>query len=664
MAEASHLKTLSLAIECYEQGRWGEAREFGQQILEQEPNSVETLHLLSVIALREGNYENALAFTSRALALAPHPAIHSNHGEACRHLGRLNEAAAHCRQALALDPNYADALNNLGVILTGLEQADEAIIHLQKAISLRPDHAESHYNLGIALTSRHRFEDAAKSFQRALDLKPDFPEALNNLGNVFGHQGKMDQARACFERAIELKPQYADPYNNLGNYFKDAGQGFEAVSAFRRACDLKPESAAFHSNLILALHYQSSDEDGVLKPELARWNRRHAQPLTASIRAHGNGRSPDRRLRIGYVSADFCWHPVGLNILPLLENHAHGQYEIFCYASVPVPDSFTARVRACADHWRDIAPLTDVQVADLVREDQIDILVDLALHTANNRLLVFARKPAPIQVSFAGYPGGTGLEAIDCHLTDPHLEPVRAGKALPPGDLPFRLPHTFWCYTAQAADVAVGPLPALRNGHVTFGCLNNFCKINDGVLRVWAQVLSAVPGSRLTLLTSEGSHRQRALKVLSAASVSPDRINFVDRQQREKYLALYRDIDLGLDTVPYNGHTTSLDSYWMGVPVVSFLGSSIVGRAGWSQLSNLGLPELVARTEDQFIQIAATLAGDLPNLAALRAGLRDRMRESPLMDAPRFAQGIEAAYRTLWREWCAQPGAAAPDRAP
>jgi protein O-GlcNAc transferase len=300
--------------------------------------------------------------------------------------------------------------------------------------------------------------------------------------------------------------------------------------------------------------------------------------------------------------------------------------------------------------------MTHEALAAQIRLDGIDILVDLALHTAKNRLPVFARKPAPVQVTFAGYPGSTGLDAIDYRLTDPYLDPPDSADETLYSEKSVRLPASFWCYDPlDASPPAVSSLPAPINGYVTFGCLNNFCKINDGVLKLWAQAMAGVPGSRLLLLADEGSHRQRTHQFLESLGVSRDRVNFVAKRPRAQYLDLYHLIDIGLDTVPYNGHTTSLDSLFMGVPVVTLIGKTVVGRAGLSQLMNLGMPELIGRTAEQFVQIARDLATDLGRLAGLRAELRGRMQASPLMDGAAFARGIEAAYRQMWRQWCATP---------
>ncbi|MGO9469662.1 MAG: hypothetical protein ACLQVF_36630 [Isosphaeraceae bacterium] len=318
------------------------------------------------------------------------------------------------------------------------------------------------------------------------------------------------------------------------------------------------------------------------------------------------------------------------------------------------PDALTERLRGQADVWRSSVRLSDQQLADLVRSDQIDILVDLKSHTPNNRLRVFARKPAPIQVAWLGYPGTTGLSTIDYRLTDPYLDP--------PGlfdecytEESFALPDTFWCYDPLTAEPPVNPLPALESGVVTFGCLNSFCKVNDGGLALWAQVLRAVPRSRLLLLAPTGHAREHVLARLEQEGIAAPRVEFADKQSRREYLKLYHWIDLGLDPVPCNGHTTSLDAFWMGVPTLTLVSKTTAfGRAGFSQLCNLGLKELAAETPEQYVALAADLAGDLPRLRELRGTLRQRMLSSPLMNANRFARHVEQAYREMWRKWCEQ----------
>ena len=371
------------------------------------------------------------------------------------------------------------------------------------------------------------------------------------------------------------------------------------------------------------------------------------------IQPHSNDRSPDRRLRIGYVSPDFRDHAESFFTAPLLAAHDHQDFEIYCYSDVVQPDPVTTRLGSYADVWRGITGLSDDRVAELVRQDRIDILVDLTMHMARNRLLVFARKPAPVQACWLAYQGTTGLSTMDYRITDPHIDP--------PGltddcyaEESIRLPDAFWCYDPRDGGSEVGGLPAHGSGHITFGCLNNFCKVNASVLRLWAQVLRAVERSRLLILSGEGSHRQHTVEVLESEGVPRDRVSFVGKVPRPRYLELHHGIDIGLDTFPYTGQTTSLDAFWMGVPIVTIVGETAVSRAGRSLLVNLGLPELIAETPEQFVSIAVGLARDLPRLSELRATLRDRLRSSPLMDAPRFARNMEAAYREMWRKWCAK----------
>ena len=295
--------------------------------------------------------------------------------------------------------------------------------------------------------------------------------------------------------------------------------------------------------------------------------------------------------------------------------------------------------------------LSDQQLADLVRSDQIDILVDLAMHTANNRLLTFARKPAPVQVTWLAYPGTTGLPAIDYRLTDPFLDPPGLFDAHYV-EKSVRLPETFWCFDPLIDTPPVNALPAMASGIVTFGCLNNFCKVNDDCLALWARVLLAVPRSRLLLHAPKDQARERVLSKLEQEGITASRVEFVDRQPRLDYFRLYHRMDVALDPLPCNGGTTSLDAFWMGIPTLTLVGTTVVGRAGWSQLCNLGLQELAAESPEQFVALAARLAGDLPKLQELRGTLRERMLRSPLMDGKRFARHVEQAFRQMWHQWC------------
>jgi len=413
---------------------------------------------------------------------------------------------------------------------------------------------------------------------------------------------------------------------------------------------LNPEDVRFHSNLIYALYFHPERNGREIFAEQQLWNRRAGHRSKPLVPPHPNDRSPDRPLRVGYVSPDFREHVVGRNLLPLFHCHDRRNFELLCYSGVIRQDELTGEFRRQAGQWQGTVGVSDDALAEMIRRDRVDILVDLSQHLAGNRLPVFARQAAPVQVSFAGYPGSTGLEAIEYRISDQYLEAASADTEIGPKEQ-IHLIESFWCYDPCGEKVDVNPSPALESGTVTFGCLNNFCKVNERVLRMWARLLEKLEDSRLVLSSPAGSHRMRTLEVLKIEGIDATRVEFVELRPRREYLEVYHRLDIALDTFPYNGHTTSLDALWMGVPVVSLAGETPVSRAGLSQLSNLGLPELVAHSESEYVNIAEVLATDLPRLAQLRATLRHRMESSVLMDAPRFTRQVEAAYRAMWRRW-------------
>jgi predicted O-linked N-acetylglucosamine transferase (SPINDLY family) len=425
----------------------------------------------------------------------------------------------------------------------------------------------------------------------------------------------------------------------------------EAIACFDRALSLEPPVAKRLSTKIFAMHcHPGHDAVSILK-SARQWGELATAPLIGRTITHSNDRTADRKLRIGYVSPDFRNHPVGRSILPLLTNHDREQVEIFCYASVSPEDSTTSKLRQCAVSWRDIFRTTDERAAEMIRGDRIDILVDLALHTVGNRLSLFARKPAPVQMTYLGYCSTTGLSAIDYRLSDPFVDP-------PEIDLSFyseqtvRLPRNYLCYAPLGDAPEVSPPPCLSGDGVTFGCLNNFMKCSAASLDLWARILQAIPGARLILHAWAGEHLDRVRERFERGGVSPSRLEFVGKQDWPQYMQTYGRIDVALDPFPYNGGITSCDALWMGVPVITLSGKTAVGRVGRSILSNVGLPELVAQTPEQYVQLAVDLANDPDRLRKLRGELRPRLLESPLMDGRQLARDIESVYRNAWRTYC------------
>jgi len=599
-------------------GRLAEADRIYRQILAQQPNHADALHLLGTLAVQ---------------------------------VGELDAGMELIRRAIRLKPDYAEPHSNLGIALKAKGQTDEAIASYREAIRLKPDFAAAYNNLGIALADVGQLDEAIAAYRKAIRLKPNVAEVHSNLGNALKDKGQLDEAIASYRQAIQLEPGYAEAQNNLGA-LADAGQLDEAIASQRQAISLKPDFAEAHGNLIFSLHHDPACDARMIFEELRRWNQRHAEPLRKFIRPHTNNRDPDRRLRIGYVSPDFRVHVVGQNLLPLLREHDHGQMEIFCYANVMRPDALTDQLRGYADVWRNIVGLSNSQAADLIRQDQIDILVDLALHTGSNRLLVFARKPAPVQVTWLGYCSSTGMDAMDYRLSDPYLDPPDTDLSLY-SERTFRLPETYWCYSVPGPTPEPSPPPAAITGYVTFGCLNSFAKASPPALDLWAEILQAMPRSRLIVHSRAGKHLDVVRERFAGKGISPDRLEFPSRRPWHEYVQTYGRIDIALDPFPWGGGITTCDALWMGVPVISLVGPTAVGRGGASILANVGAPELIARTPQQYVQIATDLAGDLTRLAELRRTLRARMQASPLMDAPRFARNVEAAYRQMWRNWCA-----------
>jgi protein O-GlcNAc transferase len=645
-------QAFDLAVRHHQAGRLQEAEKIYRQILTQQPEHVGAIQYLGVMAHQTGQSDLAVQLIRRAIAIQPnYLEAHINLGSILNDKGRYDEAIAALRQAVALDPKSADAHNNLGNAFKGKGQFDSAVAAYRRAVALNAQHADALSNLGNALTESGQCDEAVAVLCRAIALRPKFVEAHYNLGNALRAKGQLDDAVAVYRQAIALNPKHPEAHGNLANALSDMGQVDEAIAAFRQAIAIRPSFSEADSNLVYSLHFSPRYDAGMVHEEHRRWNRQHAEALGKSIQPHTNSRDPDRPLRIGYVSPDFRAHPVGRFLLPPLAQHDRDHFKVFCYSDVLRPDHVTGLLQRHADEWRNTAGLSDEQLGQLIREDKIDVLVDLTMHMARNRMLLFARKPAPIQVTYLAYCSTTGLSTIDYRLTDPNLDPPGSSDAHY-SEKSVWLPETYWCYPLHQNSPEIGPPPALSMGAVTFGCLNNFCKVSMETLDLWIELMRATPKSRLILHAPEGSHRQRLRDRLQKDGIDPERLEFVGKVPMNEYFKLYEKIDIALDPFPCNGGTTTCDALWMGVPVVTLKGRTAVGRAGTSILSNVGVPELIAQTSQQYVQIAAKLAGDLPRLTELRRALRDRMRASRLMDAPRFARNIESCYRQMWRDWC------------
>ncbi len=633
-------------------GRAAEAVGACRQALELDSSNAEAGNNLGNALLDLGRVDEAISAYKRALQIQPaHARIHCHLGNALSRRGAFTDAIAAYEQALRLEPGLGDAASGLGNALRCTGRFAEAVKTCARAVEIAPRSADAHNNLANALADSGSTEEAIAEFRTAIQLAPHLAEAHANLGVSLCETGRLDEGLEQHQCAIELDPNRAGFYGNLATGLTSQGRLDEALSAYDRAIALDPNCAAIQSDRLYALHYHPGYDARKLFKEHRQWAMQHADPLRQTSQPFQNSPQPERKLRVGFVSPDFRKHVVGRQLVPLLRHLRGGLFEVFCYSSVARPDALTEELRALADVWRDISHMPDDRAADMVRSDGIDILVDLTLHMAGNRLLLFARKPAPIQVTWLAYCGTSGLEAMDYRLSDPHFDP-------PDGDTPFyreetiRLPQTYWCYEPAGPAPLPGPSPAQTNGYITFGCLNHFPKASDPAVDLWIEILKATPGSRLILQAPEGSSRDRLCARFAGGGVAADRLEFVARQSWERYLETWTRIDVALDPFPYGGGITTCDALWMGVPVVTLCGKTAVGRGGKSILSNIGLPDLVAETSRQYVERAVSLAGHLPRLGNLRATLRARMEQSPLCDAAAFARDVGGALREIWRNWC------------
>ena len=582
--------------------------------------------------------------------------IHSDHPQALHILGQLALAAGrpdlavqYLQQSLEQDPRNAHAYFDLANALMKTAPVDQAIAVFRRAIQLQPNLTEAYVNLGIALALHEQLEESIAVFRTAIAQRPNFPEAHDGLGMSLRLIGQPKQAVSAHQKAIELRPPFASAHSNLGLALIELGEIQQAIAAFRKALRLAPNFRDAHTAILFNLHYSTPYDADLLFREHQAWNRSFAQPLARLQQSHTNDRNSDRPLRIGYVSADFRQHPIAFFIENLLAGHDPKNVQVFCYADMHKPDEVTRRLQTYTANWRDITNRTDDEVDRMIRQDEIDILVDLAGHTAGNRLLLFAAKPAPIQVTYLGYPDTTGLTTIDYRLTDAFADPPGLTESLHSEQL-IRLPGTFLSYRPPSDSPQPSRLPAETSGRITFGCFNAWSKINAPLAVLWSQILHQVPGSKLLLKNSTPDAKQHLLSLFSSNGINADRLEFLNRAATTaEHLQSYNRIDIALDTYPYNGTTTTCEATWMGVPVVTLAGATHISRVGLSLLSNMELTDLIAQKPQDYVRIAVSLAADLASLNTLRKTLRGRMQASPVMDAASFVRGVESAYREMWR---------------
>ncbi len=685
-ADALHLS----GVAAYQRDRHEEAIQLISRAIERAPAIPDFPHSRGLARRATGDLAGAEADFARAVALNPdYLAAWINLGLTRLQLTRVLPAIDAFRRAVKLAPESAEAQAYLGTALLKDNRGAEAAVSLKLAVAAQPDFAEAHYNLGLALQRSGDTAGAEKAWRQAIAANPFYLKPWNNLAQALRDRGLVAEARGLFERALSQSgadtPDAAELWNNFANLLDSVGEAEKAIDAYHRAVALAPRHPELRANFgsallgigqvsvalshlrqaldlapdqpdtvhpyLLGLLYRE-DTDALMLSTAKSWAARFkAAPPARYL----NDRNPEKRLRIGYVSPDFCRHVVMHFSEPVLEAHDGSAVEIFCYANVLRPDDVTQRFRALADHWRDTRMMSDAALAATIHADQVDILVDLAGHTVGSRLSMFAYRPAPIQMTWLGYPATTGLSQIDWRITDDASDPIGMTEEQYTERL-LRLPGGFNVYRPPVDLPDVAPLPALTSGHVTFGSFNHAAKITDEALDLWAALLARVPGSRL-LIKNRGcdieSVRAGYLDRLIRHGIAADRIELLRSiPEARGHLSAYNRVDIALDSFPYNGTTTTCESLLMGVPVVGLEGRSHRARVGVSLLSRIGLADLVAADPASYVDAAARLAGDLPALAQRRAGLRQRFLTSSVCDATALTRRLEQAYRMVWKNWC------------
>ena len=704
-----HLRGLfEIAVEAHQADRLSEAESLYRRLLREQPSQPDTLNLLGVLAMQTGRAEVAVDCINRALERRPrapdyhynlglaylnqgrksdaeerfrtateltptHADAHNNLANVLKERGRTGEASEHYRIALDILPTHPAAHNNLAKLLDEIGESDEALTHYRKVVELEPDDGEARFNLTNTLRKLGKLSEAVDEYKKAIALGFSSADLYSLLGATYQQLGQYDEAVDSFEHAVALNPDFAEAHFALGTALNELDKFAAASASFRRAVSIKPESfgsavldhllaietlaikpdAARHSVLIHTINCHPDFGAAEILEEARRWNDSHVGSLRMPQFTYSDVRSPERRLKIGYLSPDLRRHPVGYFFQPVFAEHNKEEFEVTAYSNVEAHDDMTKLFAKTADRWRDVVGVDDETLADMVNKDGIDILVELAGHTFRNRLLTVARKPAPIQLCGGGHIGTTGADGVQYLISDQFHTP--AGSDAFYSESLLRMPDGYVCYEPPDYAPAVTILPARDRGYVTFGCYNNIWKITPQVVDLWAEILKKLPGSRIRLQTAalaEGITRDRIHASFESHGIRSSRVDLVGPEDHSVLLGNYGLIDIALDPFPYSGGLTTCEALWMGVPVITLSGETFTGRHSTSHLSNVGLKEFITESKEEYVSVSCNLARDLYHLETIRGTLRNHMAASPLCDSVGYTRNLETAYRELWREWC------------
>jgi protein O-GlcNAc transferase len=677
---------LRQAWKDHEHGKLKEAEAGYRRVLDKHPDHVDALRSLGTLAHSQKDYAQALTWLERALALDPARAqVHVNIADVLRAQDRHDEAVRHYRTAIELKPDFVQAFERLGTTLIAREEFTAAVECYRQLLEVKPDFHVAHHNLGVAFAGLKQFDDALSHHRQVIELKPDATLAYQNAAYALGELGKFEESLEMNRKVLELDPALYTAHASMGVAFYKLKRFDEAADAFREAIAINQDSAQLHSNLgncLLALKKYDEAITCYLaaidrKPDLFHaYNgalfvlnydykrsvqdnfvlaRRYGSAVMANVTPflHGASDGVRRPLRVGFVSGDLLQHPVGFFIETVLANFDRTRVQPVAYSLSGTEDILTARLRPYFAEWTSLLNRTPRESAEIIHNDKIDILVDLSGHTAKTGLPVFAWRPAPVQATWIGYFATTGVPTMDYFIGDEYVLPVDEESHFV--EKPWRLPDGYLCFSPPVEQVDVAALPMIDQGFVTFGCFNKLSKMNDAVVALWSKTLHAVPNSKLMLKSHEleqEAMRDETIRRYAEHGITEDRLILQGRSSRAHYFAQYHQVDIALDPFPYNGGTTTVESLWMGVPVIAKRGDRFSAHMSEGILQHLGHPEWIARDEEEYVAKAVELASDPARLAQIRAVLRDELKASPLYDAPRFSRKLEDAFEGMWQLHC------------
>lgn len=641
--------------EAYRQaGQLDRAEAELRQAIAIDPNMQDARTNLATVQLAREQWEEALTTLAPVVQRNQASAVAWRlSGDALARMKRPGEAMEYYRRALAIQPNFVDAQFNLAALLADAGRFEEALPLFRSVIAAAPEDWEARLQLSDVLLRMNRSKEAFNELAALVERNPNYAPGLSRIANLLRNGDQVDEALRAYERAVKLAPEDWITRCNMAFALRDQARLAESVTLQREILAEHPDAWAARSGLIFSMYLVPGISREDIRSQQETWNRRHGDTVKAQRTPHRNSRDARRRLRVGYVSSDFRSHPVGRFMLPLVQNHDRTAVEVFCYRGARATDGITAEFEKTADHFKSIAHLSDDDAAALIRADQIDILVDLNNHTIDNRMMLFARKPAPVQISYLAFCADTGVDTIDWRLTDPFIDPPGTGDDMP-FEKPLRLAETYWCYSPLSEAGDASPPPALAAGHITFGSFNYFSKVNDEVLALWARLLQRLPQARLMIHVPKGSRQEHVRSLFAAQGIPPERLTLFGRLSERDYFRQYSQIDVALDPFPWAGGTTTCDALYMGVPVITLAGppGAPLQRGGVSILSNIGMTDWIAHSPEEYLAKAESLSRDLNELRRHRETLRQRMQQSVLMNGPRFARNLEAALRQAWAAWC------------